>query len=165
VAKQRRGKDTRIKLIAGEITFSMSDPQNIELTRAVDHYGKAMRDFSPVFEAFSRYHKRSIMRNFAAEGRPRKWEPLQEATIRDRIRQGFGEGPILVRTGKMKKSFRFETDKPRSYRVFNLRDYFYYHQYGSPKTNLPARPMLVLLRQDQIQFTRLARRHALGERI
>lgn len=155
---QRRGKNTRIKLVGGEITFSMQDPQLIEVRRPLEHYETALRDFSPVYERFSVYHDRSIMRNFAAEGRPDHWAPLKPATIVDRQRQGFGAGPILVRTGKLKRGFRFKWG-PRSYQVSNSRFYFLYHQDGAPDANLPARPMLVLLPQDQAQFTKLAREH------
>lgn len=158
MARQRRGKNTRIKLVGGEITFSMKDPQLVEVRRPLDHYQTASRDFRPVYERFEAYHRRSIMRNFAAEGRPRRWAPLQPATIADRVRQGYGAGPILERTGALKRGFRFEYG-PRSYRVSNSRFYFLYHQEGAPNANIPARPMLVLLPQDQAQFTKLAREH------
>lgn len=155
---QRRGKQTRVKLVGGDITFSMQDPQDVEVTRPLDHYLTGARDFSPVYERFAEYHRRSIERNFAAQGRPGRWAPLKAATIRERVRLGYGPGPILVRTGKLKRGFRFEWG-PRSYRVRNVRDYFVHHQFGAPGANIPPRPMLVLLPQDQAEFTRLARKH------
>lgn len=162
MARQRRGKQTRIKLVGGEMTFSMSDPQFVELRRPLDHYRTASRDFSPVYEWFAMYHRRAIARNFAAEGRPKHWPALQPATIDDRIRSGYGAGPILVRSGAMKRGFKF-TWGPRAYQVTNTQAYFWYHQEGAPNANIPARPMIVLLPQDQAQFTRRAREHLMPE--
>jgi phage gpG-like protein len=159
---QRRGRDTRIKLVGGEITFSVGDPQMITMTRTLDHYRTSTRNFAPVYEQFATYHRRSIQRNFAAEGRPVRWARLTEGTIKDRIRQGFGRGPILVRSGRLKRGFRFEWG-PRSYRVWNRTPYFNAHQYGYPPNNLPRRAMLTLLTQDKAQFTRLAREHLSGD--
>lgn len=162
MAKQRRGKDTRIKLVGADITFSVYDSQHVEMIQSLDHYSDGARDFSPVYEEFSQYHQRSIWRNFEHEGRPRPWPPLQPSTIRDRLRQGYAAGPILVRSGRLKRSFRFSWG-PRSYRVKNLAPYFGVHQYGAPAANIPERAMVVLLAQDKAQFTRIARKHLIGE--
>lgn len=43
-----------------------------------------------------------IAENFAAQGRPSRWEPLAQATIKDRITRGYGPGPILDREGTLK---------------------------------------------------------------
>lgn len=153
-----RGRNTRIKLIGGEMSFAMRDPQFEEMRKPLDHYRTAARDFSPVFEDFSRYHARSILRNFTAQGRPSKWAPLAAATIEDRIRKGYGPGPILVRTGGLRKGWRYKWGA-QSYRVDNRKHYWIYHQLGAPANRLPARPMLVLLPQDLAQFTRIARHH------
>lgn len=158
MARQRRGKTTRIKLVGGEMTFSMSDSQFVEMRQPLEHYQTASRDFKPVYARFSAYHRRSIQRSFAAEGRPRRWAALKPATIQDRLRKGFGPGPILVRTGAMQRGFVFAYG-PRAYRVDNKTNYFLYHQLGAPRANIPARPMLVLLPQDKAYFTRLAREH------
>lgn len=156
--RRRRDKATRIKVIGGEMTFSMSDPQFVEWRKPLDHYGRAGKDFSPVFKDFARYHRRSITRNFEAEGRPARWTPLAESTIRDRIRKGFAPGPILVRTGALKRRFWFSWGK-QQYRVGNYQPYFPHHQYGAPRANIPRRAMIVLLQQDKATFTRLARKH------
>jgi phage gpG-like protein len=131
------------------------------MINALDFYNAQVSDFSPVFEAFSAYHRRSIMRNFAAEGRPNRWTPLKPATIKDRLRQGYSSGPILQRSGRLMRNFQFSW-RSQSYSVRNPLPYFNVHQFGAPSKNIPARPMLVLLAQDKAQFTRLARKH-LGE--
>jgi len=156
----RRGdnKATRIELVGAQVDFSMSDPGFTEITRRLEHYNTASKDFSPVFEAFAEYHKRSIDRNFRAQGRPKRWHRLKPATIRDRLRQGYAAGPILKRSGRLMRSFMYRWNA-QQYFAWNTRPYFKAHQYGYPPNNLPARQMLVLLHQDQAQFTTLARKH------
>jgi len=43
----------------------------------------------------------SFEKNFSSQGRPR-WKALSEETIEDRLRKGFGSGPILTRTGNLR---------------------------------------------------------------
>lgn len=45
----------------------------------------------------------SVRKNFEAEGRP-KWIALKAATIKNRLYMGFPRGPILVRTGRLKRA-------------------------------------------------------------
>ena len=159
MARRKRGKNTRIKIVDTDVEFAFSDPKLVEWLRPITHYSDGIKDFSPVFEDFSVYHARSIRRNFDAEGRPNKWTRLLPATIRDRLRQGFGAGPILDRTGALKRGFRFSWG-PLSYAVRNIKAYFQWHQEGTE--HLPARQMVVLLNQDKQQFTRIARIHLMG---
>lgn len=162
MARKRSQISKRIRIVGGEVQFSMSDPNNVEMRRALSHYNTAVTDFSPVFEAYAAYHRRSIQRNFAAEGRPNRWPALQPATIQDRLRQGYSSGPILQRSGRLMRSFLF-TWRKTSYSVRNKVPWWTAHQYGYAPRNLPARPMLVLLAQDKAQFTRLARLHVGGD--
>lgn len=155
---RRFGKTTVIKVVGGEVEYRFADNRKTDLVRKVEHFGQAVRDWSPVFQAFGPYMLRSISRNFEAEGRPGRWAPLRPATIRERIREGYGAGPILVRTGRLKRGFRFEA-RPRTFRLFNRVPYYPHHQYGAPRANIPRRQMVVLLRQDQAEFTKIARKH------
>jgi len=45
----------------------------------------------------------SIKMNFAAQGRPDAWQRLAKSTVVSRMRKGFSRGPILVRTGLLRK--------------------------------------------------------------
>jgi len=51
--------------------------------------------------------------------------------------------PLLEKTGKMRKSFSFQSTKD-SMRIFNTASYFPYHQSSASRRKLPHRPMLVL---------------------
>jgi phage gpG-like protein len=42
----------------------------------------------------------SFAKNFSSQGRP-KWTALSKETIEDRLKKGFGSGPILSRTGNL----------------------------------------------------------------
>lgn len=158
---QRRGQNTRIKVIGGQVTFSFTDTQFVEWRRSLEHFGDAAKNWSPVFSRFARYYERSIERNFAAEGRPTPWPELAPSTIEDRLRQGYGPGPILTRSGNMRRGFVFDWG-PKSFRVSNRKWYWIIHQLGGEK--IPQRAMVVLQPQDKAVFTRFARDHFLGRR-
>lgn len=83
-----------------------------------------------------------FQQNFPAEGRRlnEPWKALQRATIRERIRLGYGAGPILVRTGKLMRGFRKEVNR-FFVRVSNPVEYFKYHQLGGGY--LPQRRMIL----------------------
>jgi len=98
----------------------------------------------------------SIDRNFTAEGRPNRWASLKPTTIQDRFRQGYGAGPILQRSGKLRKSFRSNAGKDYL-RITNNVRYFKYHQTGTKK--MPQRIMIYLQDRDKAQFTRIVRQH------
>jgi phage gpG-like protein len=158
------GQTTRIKVVGGEVHFRFEQWEKTDLVRAAEHYGEALDDWSPVFEQFWPYQKSSIMRNFEAQGRPTRWKRLSKRTIADRRRRGYGAGPILVRSGTLKRGFLGDWGK-KYFRINNRArspkgyPYFWVHQLGAAKAHIPQRIMVVLLRQDQAQFTKLARKH------
>jgi phage gpG-like protein len=46
----------------------------------------------------------SFRQNFEQEGRPEPWAPLSDDTVERRGREGYGGGPILTRSGALKKT-------------------------------------------------------------
>lgn len=81
---------------------------------------------------------------FATEGAAggRKWKPLSAQYERIKARLYPGRG-ILEATGKMSRSFRYQTRRSLGMnvlRVYNIDPKFPYHQLGTPR--MPARPML-----------------------
>lgn len=80
--------------------------------------------------------------NFPAEGArlDKRWAELAESTKRQRVRLGYGIGPILQRTGTLMNGFQKELSK-FAVRVHNPVKYFQYHQLGG--SNLPQRKMIV----------------------
>lgn len=80
--------------------------------------------------------------NFPSEGKRlnEPWAKLKQATIKERIRQGYGASPMLVRTGKLMRGFKKEV-QTLYVRIYNTIDYFKYHQRGDG--NLPQRRMIL----------------------
>jgi phage gpG-like protein len=69
----------------------------------VDKLGLDIRAFKePLTRAVKQVMIPSIRANFASEGRP-SWEPLAEQTLAAREYLGYGDGPILYRTGNLAK--------------------------------------------------------------
>lgn len=163
MARQPWGRETVVKLVGGEIRFRFAGAVSL-WRKALGDVATSAKDLTPVFEWFGQYmvgeggFEGSIMRNFAAEGRPKPWTPLSPAYAK-RKRQKYGNRPILVASGAMKRGFRFEAT-PRTLRIWNLRDYYVYHQRGTRK--MPQRQMLVLLRQDKAKLTWRLNRHLMA---
>jgi phage gpG-like protein len=150
-------KSTRIRVVGGEIQFRYTEPGKTSFAQAVSRFGENL-DWPGMLDEFLPYQLRSIDRNFQAEGRPQRWAPLQPNTIRERLRLGFGRGPILQRSGKLRRGFKGSTGQ-RVLRIWNRRHYFPHHQFGAPRANIPARRMIVLLPQDKAMFTRIVKKH------
>jgi phage gpG-like protein len=104
---------------------------------------------------------REVVDIFQAQGKPQKWAPLKESTLRRRRRgkarykgQMVQDGrsvQILVDTGQLRGSI-ISASHPDSYRqkgrwfveVGTRRRYAWAHQAGVPERNLPARPFMVV---------------------
>jgi phage gpG-like protein len=156
------GRDTRVKLLGSEVVFRLQNNAIDDYRRRLSEFGRKVSDLSPVFKDFGTYMLRSIDRNFAAQGRPRRWQALAASTVRQRLAQGYGAAPILQRTRKLRTSFKVKytkttmsiTNTARSKRGF---PYFQVHQDGGKR--IPQRVMVTLLQQDRTQFTKLYRKH------
>ena len=155
------GKSTVVKFIGGEVVFRLEGPQSPQdYAKDLNGMVERSKDLSPAFEAIARYLQGVVMRNFKAEGRPVKWAPLAPSTIADRMRKGYGSGPILQRSGGLMKSlttpgapgFSLRVG-PRSVAYTSNIFYFRFHQVGTSK--MPARPMLVFQKQDHTQVSRI----------
>ena len=167
MAKQKWGRSTRVKFIGGEFTISLQASKS-EVDYVKDLNGVIARgtDLTVAMERVGNYFLGVNLRNFQAEGRP-KWTPLQPATIKDRLRQGFGAGPILQRT---KLLFHSLTKKGAPYQIFRARPrslivssrlpYFEIHQKGGE--HIPKREMLGYQKQDKSQITRIINDHIKG---
>jgi len=85
-----------------------------------------------------------VQRNFDTEGAlSGGWKPLSEGTIKQRVRDGYGTGPTLQRTGSLRKSFYSYVDEKKAL-VSSNSPYFVYHQSRMPRTKIPRRVMLIL---------------------
>lgn len=88
-----------------------------------------------------------LLKVFEAEGIPR-WKKLSPYTIRERRREGYPAGPILVRSGKLKRSYTGNSRYGRwtvtqnSIVYQNILSYAPLHEHGDPESNVPARHVI-----------------------
>lgn len=131
---------------------------DVRLVRGLEDAIRKIRTAKPVLRNVGDVIVKEVVRNFPSEGarlEGRKWRALTPATIKQRIREGYGAGPILTRTGALKGGFRFDVTE-ELVRVWNPVEYFEYHQKGMGHN--PVRRMIAFpewLKQDVVaQFTR-----------
>jgi len=92
-----------------------------------------------------------------------KWKPLKPATIRDRIRQGYGASPILQRTKRLYNSIVKKSHGENISIVRGGTGYFgtsvpygIYHQSYKPRKKLPRRQFVGVSEKMNRQITRMA---------
>jgi len=97
----------------------------------INNIQKGVADFSKPLAEVGDVMISEFEQNFDSSGRRlgEPWKKLQASTIKERIRLGYGAGPILVRTGKLMRGFKQEVTK-YFVRVSNPVEYFVYHQLG-----------------------------------
>lgn len=123
-----------------------------ELSRILYETQRKVQNFrEPLFKS-SRLILQDVERNFMTEGGlVGGWEDLAEATVKGRLRAGFGgEHPILQRTGTLRRSFKGYVDSKKAVITSVKVPYYKFHQSRMPrKTKLPRRAMLVLTKQTR----------------
>ena len=80
---------------------------------------------------------------FAREASPAgaPWAPLKPATVEDRLRQRYGSGPILERSGDLGARILADWDNTGAVVGTNV-VYAATHHYGDDDRGIPARPFL-----------------------
>ena len=90
---------------------------------------------------------------FGAQGFPEPWAPLSLYTVWERLTLGFEEGPIMIRTGELLRSFIDPNHPQHVYRTV-VQPHYAEMTFGSSdprasvlsegdwQNNLPARPIL-----------------------
>ncbi|MCP4990886.1 MAG: hypothetical protein GY928_34045 [Colwellia sp.] len=165
------GKKTVAKFLGGQITLHVEGQKSKDdYVKDVDDKVKRSHDMTPAMRKIGLYLMGSIRRNFKAEGRPQRWKPLANATIQDRLRKGFGSGPILQRTGALMNSLtkpgakgQIFSARKRSLQLSSRIPYFPYHQRGTSK--IPQRVMLDFQKQDRSQISRIINRYILTGKV
>jgi len=122
--------------------------------------GKA-KDLRPVFKDARLLIMESTQRNFMAGGRPERWEPLSEATLK---RRGKGARPLRD-TGLLMNSIGIpgadgiSVLKPLELRVGTNVPYARYHQHG---IGVPKREFMLLLPEDEEKIVKAILDHIAG---
>jgi phage gpG-like protein len=91
------------------VTMAIIDPRHATprgtsvFAGDIDRLGMSFRTFKdPMEKTLDLVVIPSIIKNFQAQGRPR-WAPLSLSTIKNRLDSGFSTGPILHRTGRLRR--------------------------------------------------------------
>lgn len=116
-----------------------------ELSRILMLEHQRVSNFKKPLQVSADLVRRDVETQFKTEGAlTGGWQPLTEGTIRGRVRAGFGAGPILQRTGALRRSFYSLVDEKKAI-ISSQSPYFVYHQSRMPRKKLPRRAMLVLI--------------------
>lgn len=107
----------------------------------------AMRDCSPAMAEAEQLLVQQIEANFATESAAGDgWQPLAEMTLEDRARKGFGPGPILERTGELRKAATSIREHDHESAAVGAPDDHYakYHASSAPRSKIPLRDFLAV---------------------
>jgi hypothetical protein len=163
-----QGRLTVVKVAGGELVIRYGSIDKDDFAAYLKDIGLRMQDIKPVLDRYGDYIvNEHIPRQFAAQGTPRRWRGLKEPYKSWKARHYPGR-PILVRTGRMRRGFRWEA-RPRSLRIINRvmagqrgrgRPRWHYHQEGTSK--MVARPMLQFTDADRDKLHEFAEEHLRG---
>lgn len=111
---------------------------------ALDKYKKKLENLNPFFDEAKKIVLADVQKQFGTEGGVYggRWAPLELNTINSRIRRGYGAGPILVNSGKLKRSPRELVRTKDMIVIGSDVAYYKYHQLGTKY--MPQRQVLGL---------------------
>ncbi len=116
------------------LTFEIEgEKQLVRMFRGMEIKGKDWKStFKKIGRGLTSVFGGSVFTTRGAEIGER-WKP----------RVGKGTHPLLQKTGRMRRGFKFDAKKD-SLEVYNITDYFKYHQSKQPRYRLPRRIMMKL---------------------
>lgn len=142
-----------------QITFDMGGVEVVKQQFAT--YGADVSDLTPAWTEIADDVQAQFALNMASEGAVfgHGWAPLQPNTIAERVRKGYGAGPILWRTGELGQSLSgdggmaIKEVTPTSMTVGTSVPYATYHQTGTKK--MPQRKIIGLSFAARSQVVRV----------
>lgn len=114
------------------ITFKLDDGKAQKMLNKVL---AGMKDWTEPLLETEKFQQESIQKQFDSEGDhiTGKWKGLSSSTIAARLRLGFGRGPILQNTGRLKRSFRRKELTTNKLSITSEVPYYAYHQLGTKR--------------------------------
>ena len=135
-----------------QLKFSIDGADTLS-RRLVGVQTKLKNFTEPLFRS-SEIILKDIRINFQTEGGlVGGWKPLKKATVKARLREGYGAGPILHKSGAYERSFKGNIEPKRlTIDAWGI-DYHKYHQSIAPRSKLPRRKTLFLRKpvREEIQ--------------
>jgi phage virion morphogenesis protein len=158
------GRETEI-IEMPELTVTLD---NKETQKLFQRLKERSHNLSPVMKVIGETILTSIQRNFEVGGRPKKWQSLAKATIREREKIKKWPGQILVRKGISGGLLGSISYKALSDRVLvsATKKYAAIHQFGGKagrglKVIIPARPYLMIQDEDIVEIKEIVRDHVM----
>lgn len=124
------------------------------LHRGLQRARRACRDMRPAYRRIGRLMVRSTRRTFAVGGRPERWEPLKQRRHHQQRR-----GKPMKDSGALQDSIGYLAERDFIEWGSEL-PYAAAHQYGTE--DLPARPFLAILIEDEDAMAEIVEHHILG---
>jgi len=137
---------------------------------------KATRNLRPAMRDIGEHMLRSVQRNFDAEGRPVRWQPLAASTLMRKVggkrrstkkRGGLRSAAarrlrgnkILTATGRLRRSISYRASARQVLIGTNV-IYAATHQFG--RGRIPARPFLLVQDEDKQKARSILLEHVAG---
>lgn len=117
--------------MAVQLNFSIEGEK--QLSRKLDLYADHVDNFDAPLHKIGKELLRAVDSNYSSRGKlfGAKWEPRKDKKPH----------PLLELTGAMRQGFK--DNYGQSYvEIYNIQDYFKFHQSNKPRTRLPRRIML-----------------------
>lgn len=134
----------------GPVEVVLSPPVSFILAQT-GRFRRNLVNMEPLWDRFKRTMELIEEERFASEGHG-EWQPLAEATLRDRAAKGFPPGPIMVRTSILRDSLVNPALAASTSRLSmewgTSVPYAEAHQYGIPG-RLPQRTLLDIRVEDR----------------
>lgn len=130
--------------MAGQTVSLEFDPvDKRKLQQLINNVADGVSTLDPFFDAAEMHMIDSLTRNFEAEGRPTKWQPLKPVTIKMK-----GSSNILQDSGGLKGSINASnTERGNlSLKIYAGEKHGIFHQYGTKRA--PARPFMMFQDED-----------------
>lgn len=147
----------------GWLNFTFEVDGRWELDRIFRGYVFRLDNWGPFFDQIAVDFREYEAARFAAEGafeREPRWQDLTEAYALRKARDGYGQQPILQRTGAMLAAVldpqREETGAQMTLTIDSA--YAIYHDSHRPReSHLPRRPILALSAARKTKWTQMLR--------
>lgn len=134
--------------MAFQISWSIEGEK--QFSRRLQGLETHLKDFKKPLTAISERLKYVFSNDvFSSQGSAigEAWRPLSPYTLAMKSKRGYPSQP-LVATGAMQKGFRSNVSSDQAL-IYNVQDYFKYHQSNKPRKRLPRRVMMKLGNQQR----------------
>lgn len=132
------------------VLISWSIEGEKQISRRLRGLETSLKDFKKPLEIIANKLQKTFSDDvFATQGKAvqESWPRLSPYTIAMKAKRGYPSTPLIA-TGAMKEGFRSIVSSDQAV-LYNVEDYFKYHQSNKPRKKLPRRVMMKLGNQQR----------------